>query len=154
MDFQIVERPGFKIMGIDVWTINRNGIAGSDIYNLWQRWFQENVPDRIPGKTSEDVYNLYCDYESDANGRYRVIIGNPVKSIDHVPEGLTGKKIPKSSYAVYRLSGKLPYVVLETWNHIYQEKRYERKYLADFDIYDMKAYEPHNAVVEVNVSIK
>jgi predicted transcriptional regulator YdeE len=100
------------------------------------------------------VYNLYCDYESDHRGRYKVIIGSPVKSIDFTPEGLTGKRIPRTKYAVYKRSGKLPYVVLETWNAVYHEKKYTRKFLADFDFYDMNAYDPQNVRVEVNVSIK
>ena len=141
-------------MGISVWTINKDGIAGTDIYNLWQRWFQENIPDRIPGKLSDDVYNLYCDYESDANGRYRVIVGNRVKSIERIPEGLSGLRIPKSKFAVYRVEGRLPYVVLETWNEIYREKGYSRKFMADFDVYDMNAYDPQNARIEINVSVK
>jgi predicted transcriptional regulator YdeE len=154
MEFEIIERPAFKIMGISVWTINRNGIAGTDIYNLWQRWFQEGIPDRIPDILSDEVYNLYCDYESDHHGRYRVIIGNPVKSINFTPEGLTGKRIPRSRYAVYKQTGKLPYIVLETWNSVFREKKYARKFLADFDIYDMNAYDPQHARVEINISIK
>ena len=154
MEFEIIERPAFRIMGISMWTINRDGIAGTDIYNLWQRWFQEGIPDRIPDKLSDEVYNLYCDYESGSSGRYRVIIGSPVKSIDHIPEGLTGKRIPKTKYAVYQQTGRLPYVVIETWNQVYREKKYVRKYLADFDVYDMNAYDPQQARIEIHVSIK
>lgn len=154
MEFEIVEKTAIKIMGITVWTINKDGIAGTDIYNLWQKWFQEGIPDLIPGKLTEDVYNLYCDYESDHSGRYRVIIGNLVKSIDRVPEGLIGRKFPRSRYAVYQRVGKLPYIVAETWNQIYKEKGFERKYVADFDIYDMNAYDPEKAKVDICVSIK
>lgn len=154
MDFEIIEKPAVKIMGISIWTINKDGIAGTDIYNLWQQWFQEGISDIIPGKINEDVYNLYCDYESDHSGRYRVIIGNLVKSIDRVPEGIIGRKFPKSKYAVYHQTGKLPYVVFETWNHIVKEKKFERRYLADFDVYDMNAYDPENAKIDIFVSIK
>lgn len=153
-EYEIVERPSFKIMGVTVWTINRDGISGTDIYNLWQKWFQEGISDQIPGKMSEEVYNLYCDYESDHSGRYRVVLGHPVKSIDRIPEGLFGKKFPRSKYAIYHRLGKLPYVVFETWNHIYREKEYQRRYVADFDIYDMNAYDPVKARVDICVSIK
>jgi predicted transcriptional regulator YdeE len=154
MEFEIVERPSFCIMGISVWTINKDGIAGTDIYNLWQKWFQDGIADQIPARLSDDVYNLYCDFESDHSGRYRVILGNLVKSIERIPKGLTGRKFPKSKYAVYHLTGKLPYVVVETWNNIYQEKRFQRKYLVDFDIYDMNAYDPEMAKVDICVSVK
>jgi len=141
-------------MGISVWTINKDGIAGTDIYNLWQQWFQEGISDSIPGKLSEEVYNLYCDYESNHSGRYRVILGHSVKSIDHVPAGLTGRKFTKSNYAVYHSIGKLPYVVVDTWNQIYRESRFKRRYLVDFDIYNMEAYDPEKAAVDIFVSIK
>ncbi len=154
MEFEIVEKPSFKIIGITVWTINKDGIAGTDIYNLWQKWFQDGISDLIPGKLSDDVYNLYCDYESDHSGRYRVILGNLVKSIDRVPEGLIGRKFFRSRYAVFHQVGKLPYIIFETWNYIYKEKKFERKYRADFDIYDMNAYDPEKAKVDIYVSIK
>jgi len=154
MEYEIIERPAFKIMGISVWTINKDGISGTDIYNLWQQWFQEGIFEMIPGKLSDDVYNLYCDYETDHSGRYMVILGNPVSSIDRVQEGLIGRKFPKSKYALYRSEGKLPYIVTETWNKIYRETGFVRRFMADYDIYDMNAYDPKNVRIETYVSVK
>jgi predicted transcriptional regulator YdeE len=154
MKFEIIQRPAFMIMGISIWTINKDGKAGTDIYNLWQRWFQEGISDKIPGKLGDEVYNLYCDYESDHSGWYRVILGHTVKSIDVIPDGLVGRKFPESNYAVYHSEGKLPYVVLDTWNQIYGEDKFERKYLVDFDIYNMNTYDPEKAAVDIFVSIR
>lgn len=154
MEFEIIEKSGFKVMGVSVWTLNKDGIATDDIFQLWQRWFKEEIMDQIPGKINDDIYNVYCEYETDSEGSYKVILGNRVNSIDYVPPGLEGISIPKSKYALYHLEGKLPDVVYNTWQRIHHEKSYERRFSADFDVYNPNSYDPLKARVDIFVSIK
>ena len=142
----------FKIMGISTRTINKNGQAQTDINNLWNTWFTDNIASRIPNKISEDIYNMYTDYESDENGYYTTILGYVVTSLDSIPEGLVGKEIPKLKYKEFISKGKLPDCVIDTWKHIWNLK-YDRSYSADFDVYHYNNMNPENAEVKTYLSI-
>lgn len=142
----------FKIIGISVRTINKNNIAQADINVLWNKWFTENISDRIPHKVSDKIYNIYTDYESDEHGYYTCFLGYAVSSLDSIPNGLVGKQIPKTKYKEFISQGKLPDCVLKTWETIWGLK-FDRSYNADFDVYDPKTMNPENAVVKTYLSI-
>lgn len=141
------------VMGIAVRTTNQNQQAQTDIGALWQRFFGENLLSRIPGKISEDIYCVYTDYETDANGPYTTILGCKVASLQGLPEGFVGKTIPEATYRLYRSAGKLPDCVLATWGQIWQAL-IERSYLADFDVYGPGSQDPNHAVVETYLSVR
>lgn len=143
----------FFIMGISVKTTNQNGQAMQDIGGLFGKFFAENIIEKIPNKASFDVYCMYTDYEGDFMAPYTTIIGCKVSSLEKIPEGLVGKKIPATKYKVFNSKGKLPECVGKTWGEIWQSNL-DRKYLADFDVYGMKALDPNNAEVETYVSVK
>ena len=143
----------FKIIGISVRTIYRDNQAQADINDLWNLWYSENIASRIPNKVSDNLYNMYTDYESDENGYYTCILGYSVSSLDSIPKGLIGKYIPKSSYKEFISKGKLPDCVIKTWETIWGLK-FNRSYIADFDLYDPKTMNPENAEVKTYLSIK
>ena len=142
----------FSVIGIAVRTANQNGQSQSDIGELWQRFFNDHIRDRIPHKVSNDIYCIYTDYESDANGPYTVILGCKVSSLEVIPEGFVGKAIPETKFQLYRSTGKLPDSVLATWRYIWQAP-IKRRYLADFDVYGEKSQDPHNTEVETYLSV-
>ena len=54
--------------------------------------------------------------------------------------------------------GKFPNVVIDTWQKIWQMSDEElggtRSYIADFEIYDERSYDPANAVVDIYIGLK
>lgn len=142
----------FSVIGIAVRTTNHNGQAQKDIGELWQKFFSDNIINRIIGKISDDIYCIYTDYESDANGAYTTILGCRVAAVEVIPEGFVSKTIPKATFQLYKSTGKLPDSVLATWGHIWQTP-IERRYLADFDVYGQKSQDPNNAEVETYLSV-
>ena len=150
MNYTIIDRPGFKIIGIAVRTTNANGKSMSDIGKLWEDFFSKNISGLIPNKTGND--NLYTDYETDHTSEYLTILGHKVSSLEQIPKGMIGKEIPKSRYALFQSKGKLPDVVVKKWSEIYATGL-KRNYTADFDVYGEKATDPNNATVETFVSI-
>lgn len=152
MNYTIVDRPGFKIIGIAVRTTNANGKSMSDIGKLWEDFFSKNISDLIPNKTGNDIINLYTDYETDHTSEYLTILGHKVSSLDQIPKGMIGKDIPPNRYALFQSKGKLPDVVVQKWSEIYVTAL-KRNYKADFDVYGEKATDPNNATVETFVSI-
>jgi predicted transcriptional regulator YdeE len=43
---------------------------------MWERVFKENLKGEIPNPTSEEIYAVYSNYESDENGDYDYFIYN------------------------------------------------------------------------------
>ena len=142
----------FKVIGISVRTTNANSQSKTDINELWNRWFTENVATRIPNTVSDNLYNIYTDYESDENGFYNTILGYSVSTLASIPKGLIGKQIPNSNYKQFVSEGKLPDCVVKTWETIWSLK-FNRSYIADFDVYDPATMNPENAIVKTYLSI-
>lgn len=142
----------FKIIGISVRTINKDGHAKRDISNLWHRWFDEGLSDTIPNKVNDEIINMYTNYDSDEHDYYTTILGHKVSSLESIPDGMVGKEISKQDYKEFISEGKLPRCVLDTWEDIWNSKR-DRKYSADFDVYDPNNMDPEKARVKTYLSI-
>lgn len=148
-----IQLPEFNIVGIAVRTTNQHGKAAQDIGLLWQRFMMEQVAAQIPNKLSDAIYCVYLDYESDYQGEYTTLLGCRVTHANALPDFLIGKTIPTATYAVFESVGELPACVGRTWATIWQTPL-QRAYLADFDVYDERASNPQNAVVETFVSVR
>jgi predicted transcriptional regulator YdeE len=154
MNYEVEEREEFKVIGLSTRTENRGGKAMRDINNLWQRFFEQEIQQKIPNKISVVVYNIYTDYEIDHDTPYTVVVGCQVWDLDEIPDGMIGLTIPAGRYAVFRPKGKLPEVVVNTWNEIDKTDSFQRAYRADYDIYNLDEIDPDNADVEICVSIE
>ena len=143
----------FYIVGIATRTINENGQSGHDIENLWKRFWDEEIQKQIPNTTSEDIYAVYTDYESDFNGAYTTIIGLPVSFLEDIPEGFVGITIDGAEYQKFVSRGKMPEAVFNTWLEIWNDTGLDRAYIADFTVHGKKYYDGDNAEVETYISI-
>ena len=98
-------------------TTNAGDQSQKDIGELWQRFMRDEILAKIPDRASDDIYTLYLDYENQAYGHYTTIIGCKVLSLEKLPDGFIGKKIPALRYKRFVSKGKIPDVVLATWKH-------------------------------------
>ncbi|KKO92004.1 transcriptional regulator [Sphingobacterium sp. Ag1] len=146
----------FYIAGISVRTTNQNGQASEDIEALWERFWTEDIQNKIPNKTSDEIYAVYTDYKSDFKGFYTTIIGMSVDSLENCPEGFVGIIIEADNYEKFVSKGKMPQAIVETWLEIWadQDLNSRRAYKADFTIHGKKYYDGDNAEVETYLSIK
>ncbi|MDR6300813.1 putative transcriptional regulator YdeE [Mesonia maritima] len=48
----------FKIIGIETETTNENGKSAEDLGKLWEQFYGENVPNKIPNKISDEIYSI------------------------------------------------------------------------------------------------
>lgn len=153
-DSDLITIEQFHIVGISVRTSN-HGEAVKDIEGLWGRFWGKDIRNKVPNKTSEDIYAVYTNYESDYNGAYTMIIGMPVSSLDNIPEGFEGITIAKAHYKKFVSKGKMPEAVVKTWMKIWQaDKELNRAYKADFTVHGPKYFDGDNAEVETFISIK
>ncbi|WP_375580686.1 GyrI-like domain-containing protein [Marivirga tractuosa] len=149
-----VKIENFKIIGISINTTNQQGKAMSDMGQLWDNFYSQNILSAIPNKTSDDVYSLYTDYESDFKGGYTAIIGCRVNSLDSIPEGLIGREFKGGQFEKYIAKGKMPDAVINKWQKIWdKDSEINRKYTVDFEVYGEKSQNPENPEVEIYIAV-
>lgn len=145
----------FEVIGISTRTTNANGQAAKDIEALWGRFWGEEIKKQIPNQTSDEIYAIYTDYETDFRGAYTTIVGLPVSSLAHIPEGLVGISIETASYQKFVSKGKMPEAVFNTWVDIWEDEELnlKRSYKADFTIHGKKYHDGADAEVETFISV-
>jgi predicted transcriptional regulator YdeE len=123
----------------------------------WHRFITDAM-NKIPGKDGSNLYAIYSEYESDHNGEYTFLVGAPVKGGVAAPAGMVLRRIPAGAYAVITTEkGPFPKVVPEAWTAIFKlqdEGTLKRTYQTDFELYDERALDPQNGVVDIYVGIK
>ena len=143
----------FKIIGISTETTNENGQSIKDVEEIWGKFWNENISDKIPNKESKEIYAVYTDYESDYTGKYTLIIGYPVTTLDNIPDGFVGREISVGKTEKYISQGKMPEAILQTWTEIWQDTQLKRAYRADVTVHGKKYYDGDKAEVETYISI-
>jgi predicted transcriptional regulator YdeE len=155
-----VTHPEIKLAGIKIRTSNKEEFdpIAAKIMPMVQAYFQDSIADKIsnrvyPGK----IYIVYTEYESDYEGEYTCMIGEEVKSLDNLAEGLSTHVIPAQKYTKFTSEqGEIPKIVIDAWTKIWQMKELDsnRSYLSDFEVYDSRAADPLNAEVDIYVGIR
>lgn len=123
-------------MGIECRTSNENLEM---IPDHWARFMGENIYAQIPGKSSEEVVALYCDYAGDCTQPYSLVIGCWVESADQIPEGMVAKEVPGGKFAYFLAKGEHPKALVDTWGHVWQTEL-QRSYTGDYEIYGQKFF--------------
>jgi predicted transcriptional regulator YdeE len=147
-----VHLKGFFLEGISVRTTNQNGQSAKDIGELWGRFMDDDVLLQIEDRITDEIYCVYTDYESDYTGFYTAVLGCKVSSLDNIPGGLISLIVPAADYIKYVATGRLPDCVAETWQQVWSSDL-DRKYIADFDVWGVKAQNPDDAEVEIYVGV-
>ncbi|WP_411822388.1 GyrI-like domain-containing protein [Leptospira sp. 'Mane'] len=148
-----------QIIGISAVTKNADEMNGKGkIPELWQRFFEEGILDRIPDKKSPyRIIVVYTDFESDETGNYRILIGAEVETAKNIPSGFTKATIPNGNYVKHTTEvGSFATIGIGTWQKIWVngELRKQRNYISDFEIYDERANDPDSAQFDIYVGVK
>ena len=145
---------GFHIVGLSVVTTNENGAAAKDLGELWSRFYSDNVPRQIPNMVGSEIYSIYTDYESNHEGLYTCIIGVRVDSLNQVPEGLTGRSFPESTFVKLTAKGPMPDAIFHKWQEIWAaDSILGRSYEYDFEVYGEKSMWGDDAEVDIYLSV-
>jgi predicted transcriptional regulator YdeE len=152
---KVITRTEFNVVGIAIRTDNTSEMdpAKAKIPGLWGRFFQEGIPERIPGKKADGVaLGIYTDYESDHRGPYSLIAGVETTDLKSIPNGMRGLTIPRGKYLVFTAAGQMPRALIETWMYIWnyfsKDSGHTRTYTTDFEQYES------NEKVEIHIAVK
>jgi predicted transcriptional regulator YdeE len=159
---KIVELDAFEVTGIAVVTNNQQETGGAPLIpKLWQQVIQGRALDDVPHKIEQNIYAVYTDYASDADGDYTIVIGAKCSPTAGtlVPPSLVSKTVPSGRYAVFTSArGAVAQVVVETWKQVWsyygKPVHGQRAYRADFEIYDHRAADPNNAQVDIYIGVQ
>ena len=155
-----VQQEGFTVVGITVRTGNREQMtAARPIGTLWERLFKEGVLAAIPDKADGNIVAVYSQYASDKDGEYTYLLGARVKKVESVPAGMTVEKVPAGRYALFTSErGPVQKVVVEMWRRVWETPKNalggDRTYQTDFEVYDQRAQNPADAVVDLYVAVR
>ena len=123
------------------------------------RYFHESLFEKIPCRKKQGTtYCVYTEYESVYTGAYTYFIGEEVTSLDSIPYGLEALTIPSQKYVKFTTGpGAMPDVLKNAWQSIWDmpsaELGGERRYLSDFEIYDERASDHINLVLDIYIGI-
>lgn len=147
----------FNVIGIDVKTTNENNKSAEEIGKLWERFFSEDIANKIPNKLTDEneIFSIYTDYENNFEGAYRCIIGQRVDNLEDIPEGMTGFTVENGKYEKFTAKGEMPSAVVKKWEEIWaQDGTLERAYTSDFELYTDKSQNGSNSIVDIYIAIK
>lgn len=123
---------GFTVMGLSTQTQNTYEFneKTAKLPSLWQQFYSSDLA------TNANIFEVYSDYESDANGLYTVTVGVSDDS-ERVEFGTV--KIQAGNYLVFHGVGPMPSTVIETWKQIWDyfeaKSNYQRSFISDFEAY-------------------
>jgi predicted transcriptional regulator YdeE len=160
MNPRAVAQEGFSVVGIAVRTSNAEQMtAARPIGKQWERLFKEGVLATIPNKADGKIVAVYSEYASDKDGEYTYLLGARVTKVESLPAGMTVKNVPAGRYAVFTSErGPVQKVVVEMWRRVWETPKNvlggDRTYKADFEVYDERAQNPADAVVDLYVAVR
>ena len=132
MDYTVEKQEKRFVIGISVKTSNEN--FHREGAPLWEKFYRENIAEKIPNRINQNNVGVYTDYEGDYTKPYTYIVGCEVSSLDSIPEGMKGVEMSASPYAIYTAQGEFPQSMLQTWQAIWKSPM-KRAYATDIEIY-------------------
>jgi predicted transcriptional regulator YdeE len=148
-----------KLVGIKVRTSNQaeSNPETSKIASMAGKYFHNSISESIPNKNNPGItYIAYTEYDSNYQGDYTCFIGEKVSQFDNIPENLETHIIPAQNYIKFTTeSGPMPNIVIGSWMEIWQMQELEaqRSYKTDFEIYDSRAADPSNTILDIYIGI-
>jgi predicted transcriptional regulator YdeE len=155
-----VQQEGFAVVGIAVRTSNAEQMTEArPIGKQWERLFKEGVLAAIPNKADGNILAVYSEYASDKDGEYTYLLGARVTKVENVPVGMTVKNVPAGRYAVFTSErGPVQKVVVEMWRRVWETPKSalggDRAYKTDFELYDQRAKNPADSVVDLYLAVR
>ena len=145
--------PEIKVVGISLRTKYEDPSVSREIGNLWQKFYEEKVFDKVPHKAQPHrIIALYTDY--DKAGNCSLILGAQVKQYDleTMPNGMVFKTVSAAHYALFSDTGALKQVVPALWKTIWEDKKLQRTFMHDFELYEAPI-DMNNGTVDIYVGV-
>lgn len=161
MKKEIVQLPKIPLVGTSLRTSYQNETSESGkIGPCVQNYFHQKLFDKITGRTKPfTTFCVYTEYESDFRGAYTYFIGEEVSPTSPVPNDFSSLEIQPQTYVKFTTeAGPMPTVLINAWQEIWkmtsEELGGKRCYHADFEVYDDRASDHQNVVLDIYIGIE
>lgn len=163
MQKQSTQLPEIKLIGLTVRTKNADEMdpQTSKIAPLSGAYWSNDTASLFAHRTNPSrTFAVYTEYESDENAEYTYFIGEEVDSFEGQDlETFSTLTIAPRAYTQFTTeSGAMPGVVIDAWQAIWQmdgsDFGAKRSYQADFEIYDHRAADPINAMIDIFIGVE
>ena len=163
MQKTLITRPEIKLVGLGVRTSYQGELdkMKGKIFPCVQRYFHGMLYEKIPNRAKAGTtFCAYTDYESDYRGTYTYFIGEEVTLFDNLlSEGFQKLIISPQSYAKFTTTpSPMPDVIVNAWKSIWEMSANDlggrRRYHTDFEIYDERAADHQNIVLDIYVGVE
>lgn len=140
MDYKIVEKVAFTVIGKSFKVTTKNGENLRLIPKLWKECNQDGTTARLSaiGK-DKDLLGVCIDVQHDLEQLTYLIAVEDSSGTD--AEGLISRTIPASTWAVFTSTGPMPGAIQNVWKRIFQEwfpaTGYEHSGGADLEVYPL-----------------
>lgn len=153
-----------KLVGITARANNdsifKQDVTVNKVAETVYKYFHNAIAEKISNREKPGVtYCVYTDYESDYKGEYTYFIGEQVSSFEGIDNELSSLTIPAQSYIKFtNHAGPMPDVCVDLWKNIWEMSDRQlgggRAYIADFEVYDERAYDHQNVELDIYIGIK
>lgn len=122
----------FSVTGFSVRTQNSDEFneKTAKIPSLWQQFYTSDLA------TNPNLFGVYSNYDSDANGPYTLTVGVEFDSTSISSNSVT---IQAGNYLVFQGIGPMPATVIETWKQVWAffetNTAHRRNFISDFEAY-------------------
>lgn len=163
MQQTLISKPEINLVGICICTSYQQELdkIKGNIFPCVQRYFHGALSEKIPNRSKPGTtYCAYTNYETDYQGAYTYFIGEEVPAFDSfLPEGFQKLIIPQQHYVKFTTNpAPMPDVIVNAWNEIWKMPSIKlggkRRYQIDFEIYDERATDHQNIVLDLYVGIE
>lgn len=144
--------PSFQVAGLSIITNNEDG--AQDINALWQRFFEEEIGQKLEDIRENDfIYAVYSDYEGDHTKPYRFTLGYKLADDHAAPDNFHIVTTQSDDYAMLSAAGEQPKALIEAWTSIWQSDL-ERSFKTDFEIYGPRFFEEGLHEILICIGVK
>ncbi|MDD9266987.1 effector binding domain-containing protein [Paenibacillus sp. GCM10023248] len=163
MEYQLVTKSDFKLIGYELRTTCKEGQNHRDIPAFWTTYLQENKGSRIGNRVHEDSpveLGICTDFNMET-GELTYIIGMEATSFENVAEDLVCREFPEAHYAVFT-TPKVPAEqfsasIQSTWKSIFEEwfphSGMEHAGGVEFELYDERCHTALHELVQMDIYI-
>ncbi|MBO9599395.1 MAG: AraC family transcriptional regulator [Cohnella sp.] len=122
MDYRIVEKNAFKVIGKGIETTSAEGENSRDIPRFWQESNRNGMVGHLISLVGgADATLGICMDMAMEKGTFTYMIAVENKTGVEAPEGFVVREIPAHTWAVFTSIGPMPHAIQDVWMRVFQE---------------------------------
>ncbi len=157
MNYKIVEKSGYKVVGKSMKVTTVNGQNLKQIPEFWKACYQDGTIEKIcDANPSKSMLGICMNDFDDEMKTFTYVIG--VEQGDKKGEDLESFEIPASTWAVFESVGPMPEAIQKVWERIFSEwfpaTGYEHAGLPELEVYPSGDNNNEHYYCEVWIPVK